>query len=608
MKKALHLLLYACCLSLSLSLPLRLLAADPYVGYIYPAGIQVGTTNRVVVGGQFFWNVQTGLVSGAGVRVLSVEMVPGFTPPTGDQRKYLVKWLDAIAKGNRETPPLPNVEHLDEWRFNRWWSVLGMLDEGELSIVEHYLYTPRNPLQMSPSLSQRLLVTITADADARPGVREFRVLNPLGISAPRPFIVTTDRHVEEPLYVPPHREQPARPEVAAYPAVLDGQIMPGESDRWMLHLKKGQTITLRTVAREFQPYIGDAVPGFFNPSLRIFDVRGNELAFADDNFFYHPDPVMTFTPPADGAYALDVHDVLYRGREDFVYQITVQEGDWRVAPCDLALWPNPLPTPPNPDACTEYRGTIAAAGAVGCHDFEIVQEGDYVVDVLARRAGSPLDARVTVCEKAGGRTVTVFTDTTNTVHRGSIIQAECDPVGTCHLKAGAYCARIEDEAGKGGAEWTYTVRIRPAQPHFEVWAAKSSISFRQRQGQQLKLSVIRHEGFDGPVRLEESPYFRFSPSVIPAGTNTIKVYVGIREARDFKPMPVEIKASAEINGVRQTVRVQPADEYNQAFAWDHLLPAESFIFKALNIPKDLFQKPPPKPTKKPAPKPVPKKA
>ena len=81
MKKALHLLLYACGLSLSLSLSLPLLAADPYVGYIYPAGIQVGTTNRVVVGGQFFWNVQTGLVSGAGVRVLNVEMVPGFTPP-----------------------------------------------------------------------------------------------------------------------------------------------------------------------------------------------------------------------------------------------------------------------------------------------------------------------------------------------------------------------------------------------------------------------------------------------------------------------------------------------------------------------------------------------
>ena len=26
--------------------------ADPYVGYIYPCGIQAGTTNRLIVGGQ----------------------------------------------------------------------------------------------------------------------------------------------------------------------------------------------------------------------------------------------------------------------------------------------------------------------------------------------------------------------------------------------------------------------------------------------------------------------------------------------------------------------------------------------------------------------------
>ena len=36
--------------------------ADPYVGYIYPCGLQVGTTNRLVVGGQFMWGVRTGTV------------------------------------------------------------------------------------------------------------------------------------------------------------------------------------------------------------------------------------------------------------------------------------------------------------------------------------------------------------------------------------------------------------------------------------------------------------------------------------------------------------------------------------------------------------------
>ena len=111
--------------------------ADPYVGYIYPCGIQAGTTNRLVVGGQFLWGVRTGAVSGGGVKIIDVELVPGFPPPTGSQFRYLAKWLDAIAKGDRTEPPLPTDPNarVDEWRSNRWWRVLGTLDEQKLSIV-----------------------------------------------------------------------------------------------------------------------------------------------------------------------------------------------------------------------------------------------------------------------------------------------------------------------------------------------------------------------------------------------------------------------------------------------------------------------------------------
>ena len=298
--------------------------ADPYVGYIYPCGVQAGTTNRLIVGGQFLWSTRAGTVSGDGVKIVDVELVPGFAPPPGSQFRYLANWLDAISKGDRSTPPLPTdpKARVDEWRSNRWWTVLGTLDEQKLSIVEHFLYVRRNPLQMSPSLSQRLLVTVAVAPDAKPGPRELRMFAQNGMSAPRPLFVTAEPHSEEARYAPPHRPRPPAPAVTNLPCVLDGQIMPGQTDTWTLHLQKGRTVTLRTVARELQPYIGDAVPGFFNPALRIVDTNGAEVAFADDNF-YHPDPVLVFTPPADGDYKLEVHDLLYRGREDFVYSITV---------------------------------------------------------------------------------------------------------------------------------------------------------------------------------------------------------------------------------------------------------------------------------------------
>ena len=590
--------------------------ADPYVGYIYPCGVQAGTTNRLIVGGQFLWSTRAGTVSGDGVKIVDVELVPGFAPPAGSQFRYLANWLDAIAKGDRSTPPLPTdpKARVDEWRSNRWWTVLGTLDEQKLSIVEHFLYVRRNPLQMSPSLSQRLLVTVAVAPDAKPGPRELRMFAQNGMSAPRPLFVTAEPHSEEARYAPPHRPRPPAPAVTNLPCVLDGQIMPGQTDTWTLHLQKGHTVTLRTVARELQPYIGDAVPGFFNPALRIVDTNGAEVAFADDNF-YHPDPVLVFTPPADGDYKLEIHDLLYRGREDFVYSITVEEGAHPVDPRHVSLWPNPVPQPPPGVKSIVFAGSVACTGASSEHVFEVKEAGDYEFDLLARRAGSPLDARLSVIGPAGGKPLAEFTDTTNLVFRGSLIQGECDPVGTCRLAAGTYRLRIEDEARKGGPEWSYTLRVYRPAPSFEVWTAKSSFAFRAWSGSPaMKVFVVRSGGFDGSVKLLETPDFRFAPPVIPAGTNMLKVAI-ISKQRNPQPVQeLQFSASAQINGKTQTVRIQPADEYNQAFAWDHLLPAHAFdvrtwpnpnAWKNVKKPAKPAPKPPAKPVAKPADKPKP---
>ncbi len=554
--------------------------ADPYVGYIYPCGIQAGTTNRLIVGGQGLGKggVRNAIISGEGVKVLSIEAVPRFSTLPGPQFRYLAKWLDGIAMGNRTAPPLPTSPRarVEEWRTNRWWQILGELDEQKLSIVERALYIRRNPLQSSPSLGQRLLVTVAADPDAKPGPREFRVFAPNGMSAPRPFFVTAAPHIEEALYAPPHRPRPPAPAVTNLPCVLDGQIMPGQTDKWTLRLQKGRTITLRTVARELQPYIGDAVPGFFNPALRLLNAKGSEVAFADDNF-YHPDPVLVFTPPKDGDYTLEIHDLLYRGRDDFVYSITVEAGAHPVDPRRVSLWPNPVPQTPPGVPCNSFTGIVARAGAVCEHVLEVKESGEYVFDLLARRVGSPLDARLSILGPAGGKPVAVFTDTTNLVFRGSLIQGECDPVGTCRLAAGAYRLRVEDEAGKGGPEWSYVLRVHRPAPAFEVWTAKSSFAFRAKgESTPMKVFVLRSGGFDGSVVLDETLDFYFKPSVIPAGTNMVKVALVSKWRGPLPVQELQFTASAQIGGRTQMVRIQPADEYNQAFAWDHLLPTHAF--------------------------------
>jgi len=583
-------------------------AANPYVGYIYPSGIQVGTTNRVLVGGQALWGLRGGEVSGSGVKVLAAELVPGFPfPGTNEQRRFLNKWLDQIAAGDPTPPRIPvEDEHFSDWRSNRWWTVMNTLDAQQLELVERFLFVPRNPLQMTPSLVQNVLVTIAVAADAKPGPRDFRLWTPQGFSPPRPLLITKAPHLQEPYFVPPHRPQPEPKSVVKLPCNLDGQIHPGQTDRWSLpRLKSGQVLTFRVFAREFQSYIGDAVPGFFNPVLRIVDAKGREVAFADD-YFHHPDPVLTFTVPAAGDYTLEIHDNLYRGRADFVYSIQVTEG-WKFRPqmYDLSLTPLPSCAIPSNAVVKVFNGVVAKAGEVVSHRFRIDRAGDYGFDLVARRRGSPLDGRVTVFDAAGKR-LAQFNDVTNTVHLGSVIQAECDPVGKLHLEPGDYVAKVQDEANKGGRAYCYSLRIHRPEPRFDIWVNASGMVAMPWRRQPVVFHVLRKDGFDQPITLEDNEFLTFKPNVIPAASNHMAVAMVARpHAPTTTATNVTIWATAKRGERQWRVPVTPSDSYNQAFAWDHLLPARGFTLRMLPAPPPKKPvKPAVKPTAKPAAKPA----
>ena len=546
-------------------------AADPYVGYIYPAGIQAGTTNRFVVGGQNLWGVKNIAFSEAGLHVLNVERVPGFSPPTGPQRKHLKNWLDGIAEGRMEEPQKPEDPHLDEWRSNSWWRALNTLDAGKLAIVERDLFVPRNSLQDTPSLKQLMLVTVAADADARPGWGTFSATGGNGISAPRPFGVSARPRTAEPLYVAPHRKQPepAFADLREGGVVLDGQIMPGSTDVFRLHLAAGKPYAFRVVARELQPYIGDAVPGFFNAVIMLKDGEGNVMATADDESRFRPDPTLAFTPEKEGDYRLEIHDVLYRGRADFVYQITVD-----AAPLESDTPGGNRAKFPPPD------GVVVASGAVSTKSFKIETPGPHVLEVTARRRGSPLDAVLTLRKSAGGEALAQWDDATNTVFTGTIPQGECDPVGVYDFKeSGEYVAEVTDRTRHGGDDYVWWLEVRRPTPHFEVYSTRSTLPLKGGAPLQVGFRVLRKDGFDGDVALEFPKEIRAKNAVATSGVDVVTAeltYVGKRPANI---QPVKVFARAKIDGQTVRVPVVPCDEYEQAFAWHHLVPAADFLFR-----------------------------
>ena len=538
------------------------LLADPYAGYIYPAGIQAGTTNRFVIGGQNMWGVNGVYFGHPGLRMLKVERVPGFAPPTGFQRRHLRNWLDAIAEGRREEPQKPNDPHLDEWRSNAWWRALDTLDAGQLAIVERDLYTPRNALQDTPSLRQMLLVTVAADADVLPGRYEFSVFGGGGMSPPRPFEVSALPRAAEPLYVPPHRQQPLPTfaDVRTGGIVLDGQIMPGSTDTFRLRLAGRRRYAFNVTARELQPYVGDAVPGFFNATISILDAEGKVLATSDDEARFRPDPVLSFVPPAEGDYLLKIHDVLYRGRADFVYSVAVDS--FRAPEIPLA------------------DGVVAKPGAVSAKVFTVETPGPCVLEVKARRRGSPLDAVLTLRRRGGGEILAQWDDVTNTVFVGTVPQAECDPVGVYDFKEpGDYVAEITDRTGHGGDDYVWWLDIRRPHPGFEVYSTRSTLSMQRKQAFNLDFVILRKDGFDGAVTIDFPPCFRPRSCTATSGVEKITAKISYVGDRWGKVSPISFSAHAKIGGETVRAPVTPCDEYEQAFAWRHLVPAKSFLLR-----------------------------
>jgi ribosomal protein L40E len=187
------------------------------------------------------------------------------------------------------------------------------------------------------SQTELVFAEVTVAPDAKPGRREIRVITKRGVSNPLPFYVGQVPEVARkpmktcqlPILGKESLAQRKRPleEVemrVTVPCTMNGQSAPGEVNRYRFQANKGQHLVISAKARDLVPYVADGVPGWFQAVLRLSDSNGKELAY-DDDFRFNPDPVITFEVPEDGEYVLAINEALFRGRESFVYRVTIGE-------------------------------------------------------------------------------------------------------------------------------------------------------------------------------------------------------------------------------------------------------------------------------------------
>lgn len=606
----------------------------PHIGYIFPAGIQRGATREITVGGQFLDSTKELVVFGpSGVK----GTVAKINKPLPQKRlAELSDYLMEARKKYRESGQRPaELKGLDrEEAIARILKEAGATDEEIKSFLEIRKERANPKRQQNLQIAETVILKFEVAADAPLGPRELRLLTSQGVSNPLSFCVGS--------YPEKCKEGPLGKTVETamqvdLPAFVNGQILPGEVDHYAFQARRGAHLVVAVQARDLIPYLADAVPGWFQPVVALYDAKGREVAFARD-YRFSPDPVFCFDVPESGPYLLEIRDALYRGREDFVYRITVGEVPFvtgifplggRVGGptvVDVSGWNlpfkkfilNPVSTEgiwtvpglsnyrvisdtssasENLTDVTEQErshnnpkqaqpvtwpviinGHIGAPGEVDVFSFYGIAGQKIVAEVQARRLGSPLDSWLKVTDAAEHQLA--FNDDSEDLGAGLLTHKADSYLTFTPSISGTYYIQLGDTQRKGGPDYAYRLRISQPRPEFALRIAPSSINGRPGLSVPVTIYALRKDGFAGDITLalkDAPPGFSLDGGAIPAGQDKVRATITFPTDAGERPVNLTIEGNATIAGRKLIHRAVPAEDMLQAFAYHHLVPVDALV-------------------------------
>jgi hypothetical protein len=601
-------------------------AQEPHIGYVYPAGGQQNTSFEVLVGGQYLKETNETYLSGSGV---SVEIVKYYRPLTqGEVTQLNLKLTEAREKLEEEqkkkgiNTPIP----LDVV------AKAAGVTENDLKEMEIYRKREADPKrQPNNQIIEEITLKITIDADAALGKRELRLITPAGMSNPLWF------HVgpwEERTETEPNDVTPDPVIGSTLPIVVNGQIMPGDVDRFSFTARQGMRLVIDAAVREVMPYLADAVPGWFQGVLALYDADGNEVAYAGA-YHFRQDPVIYYEVPRDGLYVVEIRDSIYRGREDFVYRITLGElpfvtgifplgaragtevtvelQGWNLVetrldvravvnrnrpvrwysipqtdevsirfPLQIDLANEVLDREPNDSRETAQEVTlpIIVNGRIDRPDdrdvFRFDGHGKLVAEVFARRGGSPLDSALTLVD-AAGKEIGFNDDFVDKAY--PLITHHADSRLAVSLPGtGPYYLHLTDAQRKGGEDFIYRLSIRPPRPDFDLRVVPSSVIARPGSVVPITVHALRRDDFDGDILLslvDPPPGFELTGAVVPGSADEVRLTLTVPPTAPPEPVVLEMDGQS-LGRPRFSRPVVPAENMMQAFIWYQLVPAEQW--------------------------------
>lgn len=482
--------------------------------------------------------------------------------------------------------------------------------------------------QSSPQLADKILIQITIDKGVPCGLYDLRLQGPKGVSNKLPFEVAS-----YPNFLENKKSSLNKPnKVEALPAVLCGYVSPGGIDYFRFAGKKGETIVAEVKGRQLVPYIADAVPGWFQPVIKIVDARGREVAYSDD-YHHYVDPVIITTLPKDGNYTLMIHDAIYRGRQDFNYRVHLgkipfvtgrypaygvvgkrvkqqmegvnlgatkttakvkKEGYNQLTFTNNIGTSNAVPfyTLPkgikliqNPkegawlNLTSAISDSLTSEAKVKRYKIYAERKEPIIVELIGRRNGSRIDAVMRLKNELGEVVATV--DDTEDPIQG-LMTFHADPVLKYTPKRGeVMILEVEDRHRGHGKDYHYLLRCHKQMASFNAFVSPANITIPSGGTSIFRVDITGK--LKGPANLEIQG--------LPKGYTTSVLQLMSRRRWNVsltspKGAPVErvpIEVELEYPGVdgRTKTKVLPVDNMTQAFYYTHHIPAAELALDAV---------------------------
>lgn len=373
--------------------------------------------------------------------------------------------------------------------------------------------------------NSKAIIELTA-ANAQPGIHWIRIASDKGISNALSLGVDNLTQI------------PFTESIDALPVALAGDLSGGNILKTTFVGKASEAIVVDVEGRR----IGSNI----RPVLRLLNAEGVQIGFSAPQPELHGDARISTTIPTDGTYTLEMHDILYKGPgpgrfrlkignlsfADLAFPIGVQTGQTAsvkygrtnidsvvdISSASDTISSLPLPTTGHSTGSrprvifsnhAEYvendNATDVPAAPVGINgrlskngetdSFKVLAKpgSKLRLDVVARRAGSPVDG-VLVVKAANGAQIGQNDDRPGLSDPGIDITVPGD--------SEFITVTLNDLLRRGGEDFIYRIEVQDiSQPQFAATIAQDRLQIPAGSTQTVIVNIAR-QGYNGDVDLE----------------------------------------------------------------------------------------------------------